>query len=132
MIRIERRPIQLMLASIGDSEMTNSEERVGGPGARLGLRDRLPEDFWTHRRAARRERLLGWRSLLDAAVERLDEQPIEAVPPTRRKMIPEQFWAHRRAARREDLKAVRSLVNAALDWLEKPPPAERVTRVEVE
>ena len=32
----------------------------------------LPEEFKTHRRAARREMLLAWRSLLDARIEKLD------------------------------------------------------------
>ncbi len=35
----------------------------------------LPEEFCTHIRAARREWLLAMRSLIDAAIERLEEQP---------------------------------------------------------
>ena len=34
----------------------------------------LPEGFVEHRRAARREMLLAWRSLLDAAIQRMDEK----------------------------------------------------------
>ncbi len=33
----------------------------------------LPEEFKTHRRAAQREMLLAWRSLLDARIEKLDK-----------------------------------------------------------
>lgn len=34
----------------------------------------LPEGFLEHRRAARREMMLAWRSLLDAAIKRMDEK----------------------------------------------------------
>ena len=43
----------------------------------------IPEEFWEHRRAARREGLLALRSLVDAAIERL-EKP-EDNPPKRRR-----------------------------------------------
>lgn len=33
----------------------------------------LPEEFWEHRRAARREMLLAMRSLIDAAIERVEQ-----------------------------------------------------------
>ncbi len=33
----------------------------------------IPEDFKSHMRAARREQLLAVRSLIDAAIERMDE-----------------------------------------------------------
>ncbi|MFQ6057443.1 MAG: hypothetical protein ACE5MB_00990 [Anaerolineae bacterium] len=35
----------------------------------------FPEDFWKHQRAARREMLLSVRSLIDAAIESLEEKP---------------------------------------------------------
>jgi len=35
----------------------------------------FPEEFWRHRRAAKREALLALRSLLDAAIERLEQEP---------------------------------------------------------
>lgn len=44
----------------------------------------LPEEFWRHKRAARREALLALRSLLDAAIERLEERP----PATQRRKAP--------------------------------------------
>jgi hypothetical protein len=34
----------------------------------------FPEGFLDHRRAARREMLLAWRSMLDAAIKRMDEK----------------------------------------------------------
>lgn len=34
----------------------------------------LPEEFWEHRRAARREMLLAARSLVDAKIERLEQE----------------------------------------------------------
>lgn len=35
--------------------------------------DWLPEDFHTHRRAAQREMLMAWRSLIDAKIAKLDQ-----------------------------------------------------------
>jgi hypothetical protein len=46
-----------------------AEVHEGGP---KGL---LPEEFWKHRRAAKKEMLLAWRSLLDTAIERLEKEP---------------------------------------------------------
>jgi hypothetical protein len=37
------------------------------------LEDILPEDFRTHMRAAQREQLLAVRSLIDAAIQRIDQ-----------------------------------------------------------
>ncbi len=34
----------------------------------------LPEGFIEHRHAARREMMLAWRSMLDAAIKRMDEK----------------------------------------------------------
>ncbi len=34
----------------------------------------LPEGFLEHRRNARKEMLLAWRSMLDAAIERMDKK----------------------------------------------------------
>jgi len=43
--------------------------------AEVALRDVLPSEFWQHRRAAHREVLLALRTLLDAAIERVDKEP---------------------------------------------------------
>jgi hypothetical protein len=41
---------------------------------RDGLKTLFPEGFFEHRKSARREILMGWRSMLDAAIERMDEK----------------------------------------------------------
>ena len=113
--------------------MANVRANLPQPICACRLGRLLPDEFRRHRRAARRERVLSWRSLLDAAAERLDEAPAGA---SRTGIVPDSFWAHRQAAREEDLLAVRSLVDSFLGWveawLEEPPPAEAVRRVEVE
>ena len=43
--------------------------------ADVALRAIMPDEFWQHRRAARREALLALRSLLDAAIEHVDKEP---------------------------------------------------------
>jgi hypothetical protein len=34
----------------------------------------FPEGFFEHRKSARREMLMAWRSMLDAAIKRMDEK----------------------------------------------------------
>jgi len=41
---------------------------------RKGLETLLPDGFLEHRRSARREMLQAWRSMLDAAIERMDDK----------------------------------------------------------
>jgi hypothetical protein len=41
---------------------------------REGVKTFLPEGFLEHRKGARREMLLAWRSMLDAAIQRMDEK----------------------------------------------------------
>ena len=41
---------------------------------RKGVRTLLPEGFLEHRKSARREILMAWRSMLDAALERMDDK----------------------------------------------------------
>ena len=43
--------------------------------------DWLPEEFKTHRRAAHRETLLAWRSLIDARIEKIDKAEKEKSAP---------------------------------------------------
>lgn len=43
--------------------------------AKARFKGLFPEDFWKHQRAAQREMLLSLRSLLDAAIESLEEKP---------------------------------------------------------
>jgi hypothetical protein len=41
---------------------------------REGVKTLLPKGFLEHRKGARREMLLAWRSMLDAAIQRMDEK----------------------------------------------------------
>jgi hypothetical protein len=41
---------------------------------RKSIETLLPEGFFEHRKSARREALLAWRSILDAAIQRMDEK----------------------------------------------------------
>ncbi len=43
--------------------------------------DLLPDEFHAHRRAAKREMLLAWRSLLDARIEKLENEGKEQATP---------------------------------------------------
>ena len=121
---------------IEEGEMAN--DRAGGrrPRCACRLARVLPDEFWRHHRAARRERLLSWRSLLDAAAARLIEPPEPTDETEGAQLVPDSFWAHRQAAREEDLLAVRSVVDSFFSWWEawseEPPAAETVRRVEVE
>ncbi len=111
--------------------MVNEPEEVRRPMAGCSLMGLLPGDFWAHARAARREKLLSWRSLLDAGIERLQETPAGAGQKGAPKCIPSAFWSHRRAACREELLAFRSLVDAFVHLLDGSSPAERATRIDI-
>ena len=45
---------------------------------RKGLETFLPPEFFTHRDSARREMLLAWRGVVDAAIKRMDEKAAKA------------------------------------------------------
>lgn len=49
--------------------------REGIRGIRRSRKAFLPEEFHKHIRAARKEALLAYRSLIDAAIERTEEAP---------------------------------------------------------
>jgi len=46
---------------------------------RESMKEFLPPGFIEHRKKARKEMLLAWRSLIDAALERMDEKKQEEV-----------------------------------------------------
>jgi hypothetical protein len=54
------------------------EARQHARAAREELRESmkafLPPEFWEHGRKARKEVLLAWRSMIDAALERMDKK----------------------------------------------------------
>jgi hypothetical protein len=45
---------------------------------RASFESLLPPEFVQHRRRARREMLLAWRSFIDRAIQRIDEKETEA------------------------------------------------------
>ncbi len=51
--------------------------------------DMFPADFWTHRRAARREMLMAWRSLLDAKIAKLETEEKEKSAPKQSRIVVE-------------------------------------------
>ncbi|MGE5248656.1 MAG: hypothetical protein ACM3QS_00445 [Bacteroidota bacterium] len=55
-------------------EETRDHYRKAREEMREAFETLLPEGFVEHRRAARREMLLAWRSLIDAAIRRMDEK----------------------------------------------------------
>ena len=55
-------------------EETRVHYRKAREEMREAVENLLPEGFMEHRRAARREMLLAWRSLIDAAIKRMDEK----------------------------------------------------------
>jgi hypothetical protein len=103
--------------------MTPEETKTKHWRGHFAAREALPDEFWEHRRAARREHLLAWRSLLDAAIERMEPGAAKA---DRHMMPPADFWEHRRAARREHMLALRSLLDATLAHTEEPPAATHI------
>lgn len=54
-------------------ENARGHYRAAREEMRNGIKTLLPEDFFTHGRNARREMLMAWRSILDAAIQRMDE-----------------------------------------------------------
>jgi len=63
-----------------DTRGEQAEFTVRLPNFGRMLQEMFPEDFRSHMRAAQREQLLAMRSLIDAALERVD-RPAEAKPP---------------------------------------------------
>jgi hypothetical protein len=55
-------------------EETRAHYKKAREEMRAAVEHLLPEGFVEHRRAARREMLLAWRSLIDAAIKRMDEK----------------------------------------------------------
>lgn len=52
--------------------------RAAGNELRESVRAFLPPEFVEHRRKARKEMLLAWRSVIDSALKRIDEKENEA------------------------------------------------------
>ena len=53
-------------------EDVRQHARAAREEIREGMKAFLPPEFWEHGRRARKEMLLAWRSMIDAALERMD------------------------------------------------------------
>lgn len=58
-------------------EEVREHVRAAREEMRESIKAFLPPGFVEHRKNARREMLLAWRSLIDSALERMDEKPEE-------------------------------------------------------
>jgi len=55
-------------------EEVRQHARAARQEMRESMKAFLPPKFWEHSRRARREMLLAWRSMIDAALERMEEK----------------------------------------------------------
>lgn len=55
-------------------EDVRQHARAAREEMRESMKSFFPPGFWEHRRKARKEMLLAWRSMIDAALERMDEK----------------------------------------------------------
>ncbi|MEW6030236.1 MAG: hypothetical protein ACOYZ8_12185 [Chloroflexota bacterium] len=55
-------------------EEVRDHVRAAREELREGMKAFLPPEFLEHRRNARKEMLLAWRSMIDAALERMEEK----------------------------------------------------------
>jgi len=55
-------------------EEVRQHARAAREEMRESMKAFLPPEFWEHGKKARKEMLLAWRSMIDAALERMDEK----------------------------------------------------------
>ena len=55
-------------------EDVRQHARAARDEMRESMKAFLPPDFWEHGKKAHKEMLLAWRSMIDAALERMEEQ----------------------------------------------------------
>jgi len=55
-------------------EEVRQHARAAREEMRESMKAFLPPEFWEHGRKARKEMLLAWRSMIDAALERMDKK----------------------------------------------------------
>ncbi|HZD41475.1 MAG TPA: hypothetical protein VE131_12175 [Terriglobales bacterium] len=55
-------------------EEVRQHARAAREEMRESMKAFLPPKFWEHRQKARKEMLLAWRSMIDAALKRMDEK----------------------------------------------------------
>jgi len=59
-------------------EEARAHFRTAREELREGIRAFLPPEFMEHRRKARKEMLLAWRSMIDSAIKHIEEREKEA------------------------------------------------------
>ncbi|HEX2993817.1 MAG TPA: hypothetical protein VHP14_03280 [Anaerolineales bacterium] len=55
-------------------EEARQHARAAREEVRESMKAFLPPEFWVHGKKARKEMLLAWRSMIDAALERMDKK----------------------------------------------------------
>lgn len=55
-------------------EEARQHARAAREEMRESMKAFLPPEFWEHRKKARKEMLLAWRSMIDATLERMDRK----------------------------------------------------------
>ena len=55
-------------------EDVRQHARAAREAMRESMKSFMPPKFWDHSRKARKEMLLAWRSMIDAALERIEEK----------------------------------------------------------
>jgi hypothetical protein len=55
-------------------EDVRQHARAAREEMRESMKSFLPPEFWEHGKKARKEMLLAWRSMIDAALERIDKK----------------------------------------------------------
>jgi hypothetical protein len=55
-------------------EEARQHARAAREEMRESMKAFMPPEFWEHGRKARKEMLLAWRSMIDAALERMDKK----------------------------------------------------------
>ncbi|HEX2993778.1 MAG TPA: hypothetical protein VHP14_03080 [Anaerolineales bacterium] len=55
-------------------EEARQHARAAREEVRESMKAFLPPEFWDHGKKARKEMLLAWRSMIDAALERMDKK----------------------------------------------------------
>jgi hypothetical protein len=67
--KTRRRPFEDVIP-----EEVREHARTAQEEWRESIKAFLPPGFWEHRRKARKEMLLAWRSMIDAALERMEKK----------------------------------------------------------
>jgi len=69
----EKKPRRIRVPSM--PKEVKEHVRAAGRERRAALKALIPEPFWGHQKAAKKETLLALRSLIDSALAELEEKP---------------------------------------------------------